>query len=75
MILIILPLLSSPAGEQNTHLDVLPHQKGKKKMKKYSSEVLGLSPTALQLPLWMSINSIALHKVEIKLHVNSLKNK
>lgn len=50
-------------------------RKEKKKMKKYSSEVLGLSPTALQLPLWMSINSIALHKVEIKLHVNSLKNK
>lgn len=44
-------------------------------MKKYSSEVLGLSPTALQLPLWMSISSIALHKVEIKLHVNLLKNK
>lgn len=49
--------------------------KEKKKIKKYSSEVLGLSPTALQLPLWISINSIALHKVETKLYVNLLRNK
>lgn len=44
-------------------------------MKKYSSEVLGLSPTALQLLLWIITSSIALHKVEIKLHMNLLKNK
>lgn len=51
------------------------HTRKEKKDEKYSSEVLGLSPTALQLPLWISINSIALHEEEIKLHVNLLKNK
>lgn len=50
-------------------------KKKKKKKKKYSSEVLGLSPTALQLPLWIITGSIALHKVEIKLHVNLLQHK
>lgn len=54
----------------------ISQNKKKKKMKKYSSEVLDLNHTALLSLLWrINISSSALHKVEVKFQVNLLRNK